>query len=98
MYAIYFDNFNDYNYKIDVKNWKIKTNFDVRETLTDFKKSIICPDLQSCKIESNEDVYLDFSKNNDTIYHNKNTSTKHIIHTNSYANKTIKPIGNIQQS
>ncbi|VVC31509.1 Hypothetical protein CINCED_3A017288 [Cinara cedri] len=54
----------------NAKNWKINTNFDVKEAVVDFKKFIMCPDPQSCKIEPEKEFYLDFPKNssvNETI-------------------------------
>jgi len=74
------------NLYIDVKNWKMNTKFDVSNPVNDFKKSIKCPDLQTCKIEPGKEFYLSFPKNN--IVQNANISNKQIIHTNSFRNES----------
>ncbi|XP_022172151.1 fidgetin-like protein 1 isoform X2 [Myzus persicae] len=71
----------------NVRNWKMKTKFDVTESVNDFKKSIRCPDLQSCKIEPGKEFYLNFPKSNNDIQ-NANISDEQIIHTNSFRNET----------
>jgi len=65
----------------------MKTKFDVTESINDFKKSIKCPDLKSCKIEQGKEFYLSFPKNNNDIQ-NANISNKQINHTNSFKNKS----------
>ncbi|XP_015368967.1 PREDICTED: fidgetin-like protein 1 isoform X2 [Diuraphis noxia] len=71
----------------NVRNWKMKTKFDVTEPVNDFKKSIKCPDLKNCKIEPGKEFYLSFPKNNNDIK-NANISNKQINHTNSFRNNS----------
>lgn len=70
-----------------MKNWKIKTNFNVEEAVDEFKKSIKCPDPERCEIESSKEFYLHFLKNNDTLFQSTN---KNIINMNSI-NETSTP-------
>jgi len=65
----------------------MKTKFDVTKPVNDFKKSIKCPDLQTCKIEPGKEFYLNFPKNNNVIQ-NANNSNKQITHTNSFRNES----------
>lgn len=69
----------------NVKNWKMKTELDVTEHVNDFKKSIKCPNLQSCKIELGKEFYLSFPKNN--AIQIANTSNNQIAQTNSFRNE-----------
>lgn len=78
------------NFPIDVKNLKIKTNFDVKEAVDEFKKSIKCPDPQSCEIELSKEFYLNcdinFQNSDSSNNYNKNSSFK---------NETCRLTGNI---
>lgn len=79
---------------LDVKNWKIKTDFNVKKASDEFKKSIKCPDPQSCDIElGGKEFYLKFPKNNNNIFQNTNLSNKH-FHTNLIKNEISKSMIN----
>lgn len=65
----------------------MSTKFDVLKPVNDFKKSIKCPDLQTCKIEPGKEFYLSFPKNN-IVIQNANISNKQIIQTNSFKNES----------
>jgi len=65
----------------------MKTKFDVTKPVDDFKKSIKCIDLQTCKIEPGKEFYLSFPKKNN-VFQNANISNRQIIHTNSFRNES----------
>ncbi|XP_060880855.1 fidgetin-like protein 1 isoform X2 [Metopolophium dirhodum] len=71
----------------NVKNWKMKTKFDVTKPVNDFKKSIKCIDLHTCKSEPGKEFYLSFPKKN-YVFQNANISNRQIIHTNSFRNES----------
>ncbi|XP_016662193.1 fidgetin-like protein 1 isoform X1 [Acyrthosiphon pisum] len=70
----------------NVKNWKMKTKFDVTKPVNDFKKSIKCIDLQTCTIEPGKEFYLSFPKK-PNVFQNANISNKQ-VHTNSFRNES----------
>lgn len=78
------------HFTIDVKNWKIKTNFDVKEAVDEFKKSIKCPDPQSCEMELSKEFYL----NCDINFQNSDLSNKY-NQNSSFKNETSKLTVNI---
>lgn len=70
-------------------------NFDVEEAVDEFKKSIKCPNPQSCEIESNGEMYFSFPNNNsNTIIQSNNKHT----HTTLYKKEKSNPTGNIKIS
>ncbi|CAI6368698.1 unnamed protein product [Macrosiphum euphorbiae] len=77
----------------NVKNWKVKTKFDVTKPVNDFKKSIKCIDIQTCEIEPGKEFFLTFPKKNN-VFQSANISNKQIIHTNSFRNESPAQIDN----
>lgn len=71
-----------------MKSWKIKTDFEVKEAAKVFKKSIKCPDPESCDIQLGKEFYFSFPKNNN-VFQNTNLSHKH-THTNLIKNEKSK--------
>lgn len=67
-------------------------NFDVKEAVDEFKKSIKCPDPQNCDIKLSEKIYFNFPNTNNTIIHSTNKHT----HTTLYKKEISSPIGNIK--
>lgn len=77
-------------FSIDVKNWKIKTNFDVKEAIDEFKKSIKCPDPQSCEIELSKEFNLNCDINFQTLDSSNNYNQNSL-----FKRETSKFTGNI---
>lgn len=70
----------------------MKTNIDVKEAVVEFKKSIKCPDPQTCEIEPEEEFFINFPKRNDNNF--QNSINKHTYKI-PFKIETSKSTGNI---